>query len=229
MNLVYIVRRGDVNHELRYSLRSVARFVPDARVWVVGYRPRWLHGVEFVQGNRHHSKPLNVFDNVRIACTLEDVGDRFVLMNDDFYLLGPLDLRPLYRCTLDEHIALLAKRRDQWTQSITATKAWLATEGVSAPLSYELHIPLMVDRAKMGDALDRAATHKSAVPPQFRTAYGNLHVTRARRIPADCKVRRATDVDEIMARPLVSSSDATFPRIRPRLEALFPEPSPFER
>lgn len=39
MDLVYIVKNSEVNEDLRYSLRSVAKFVPHNKIWIVGYKP----------------------------------------------------------------------------------------------------------------------------------------------------------------------------------------------
>lgn len=40
-DLVWIVKPGDGNEELRWSLRSAVAHVPHERVWIVGSRPGW--------------------------------------------------------------------------------------------------------------------------------------------------------------------------------------------
>jgi hypothetical protein len=41
-DLVYVVREGDRNNELRHSLRSVVANVPHRLVWIAGYKPGWV-------------------------------------------------------------------------------------------------------------------------------------------------------------------------------------------
>lgn len=36
MDLVYIVKEDENNEELRYSLRSVAKYLPQNKIWIVG-------------------------------------------------------------------------------------------------------------------------------------------------------------------------------------------------
>ena len=48
MDLVYIVKNSEVNEDLRYSLRSVAKFVPHDKIWIVGYKPSWVQNVEYL-------------------------------------------------------------------------------------------------------------------------------------------------------------------------------------
>ncbi len=41
-DVVYVVRPGDKNEELRYSIRSVIANLPHRKVWIAGYKPTWL-------------------------------------------------------------------------------------------------------------------------------------------------------------------------------------------
>jgi hypothetical protein len=102
--VAYYVRRGDANPELRYSLRSLSN-LPHGRVLIVGHKPAWVTGVEHISGNRRHSIEANAVDNLRLACSGLD-ADRFVVMNDDFYIMSPLDSVPaLHEGHLDERIS----------------------------------------------------------------------------------------------------------------------------
>ena len=47
MDIVYVVRPGDENEALRYSLRSLAN-IPHRTVWIAGYRPKWCYGIVYV-------------------------------------------------------------------------------------------------------------------------------------------------------------------------------------
>lgn len=228
-DVVYLVRTGEMNNELRMSLRSLVN-LPHGRVWFVGHKPRWATGIEHIEGNRHgRSKALNVLDNVRLACEHPDISDRFVMMNDDFFILQPNpDLGPWVRCTLDHHAdVLVAGREDSWAKSIRNTRDWLKAEGYAEPMSYEYHFPVVLEKAAMVDAIERVGRFGHPHPPQWRTIYGNLYIGPAEQVQ-DCKVKKSHDLDAVMGRPMISTTDGSFPTIRSRLKALFPDPSPYE-
>ena len=56
--------------------------------------PPGCTGVEHVPGNRAKSTEANAVDNLRLACEAVD-ADRFVVMNDDFYVMSPLRRVPV--------------------------------------------------------------------------------------------------------------------------------------
>jgi hypothetical protein len=85
-------------------------------------------------------------------------------------------------------------------------------------VNYELHIPMVIDKATMLAALD--------IGQDMRTVYGNLAGYAATTVP-DVKLRRIGDPWPEGA-TFVSTNMATFRRHRARLEALFPDPSPAE-
>ena len=102
-DVVYFVRKGDQNEELRYSLRSLVN-LPHRKVWIVGHTPAWVTGVESIPGNVFREKWWNVVDNLRLAA-LHVKAEQFVVMNDDIFLMRPPSLAPCYRGPLVEQIA----------------------------------------------------------------------------------------------------------------------------
>jgi hypothetical protein len=47
-DVVYVVRPGNRNEELRYSLRSIAAHLPHRRVWLAGFCPSWVRNISFI-------------------------------------------------------------------------------------------------------------------------------------------------------------------------------------
>ncbi len=173
-DLVYVVRPGDVNDELRYSLRSVAENLPHRRVWVVGHMPPWLRDVHHLPTVQSDTKYRNSTGNVRAACEHPEVSDPFVLMNDDFYVLKHTPFIPaLHRGRVDK-VATEYEARYGWSkylEGMEQTRELLAELGVTDPLSYELHVPMTVEKEHMLEALSLGA----ALPVLHkRTLYGNL-------------------------------------------------------
>src|SRR4029079_15582575 len=95
-DIVYPVRRGDWNLELRYSLRSLVN-LPHARVILVGYVPSWANpdiGLIRDQGKEApwHASAMHLLyamDQIR------DLSDPLYLFNDDFYVMQPTDQIPI--------------------------------------------------------------------------------------------------------------------------------------
>ena len=167
-----MVRPGDENEELRYSLRSVAAHVPHDRVWIAGHMPSWVTGVGHIPTEQSSTKWANSTGNVRAACEHPDVSERFLLFNDDIFVMQPLPggVPVLNRGPLDEVINQHGDRRwSRYVLGMEATRTRLAAHGYSNVLSFELHVPLPVEKTLMLKALDLGAGirvwHK-------RTAYG---------------------------------------------------------
>ena len=212
LDVVYYVRPGERNEELRYSLRSLAN-LPHERVWVIGHKPSWVAGVEYVRGNGGHSPQHNAVHNLLLACdAVED--ERFLVFNDDFYLMEPVTEVPLW------HAGPLSQAAR--SGSLRLALARLLALGFTDPIAWSLHIPLPVQRAKLAAIL---ATLTGRSVPEWRSMYGNISGDRGERA-ADVKVRRRSD--PVPSGPFLSSSDATFPVLARLLAARFPHPSPYE-
>lgn len=227
MDIVYPVRPGETNNELRYSLRSLEANYPDhGTVWVVGFKPSWLTGVGFIKGNPTGNPQTNVYANVLAAMRHPDVADDVVVFNDDFFVTAPIDsVTTLYRGTLDEHLALprLRTSTSWWKESLTVTKVCLQSVGVANPLSYELHVPMPCKKQLMRETLEWFAGVTPANPPQWRSLYGNLHVETPTRMK-DCKAFSNGRVHE----PFHSTTDTSWRHFKAALSARFPDPSRYE-
>lgn len=227
MDIIYPVRDGDDNDELRYSLRSLAANYPHGRVWIVGHKPEWVQGVEFIPGNRFGGRGnANVYDNILLACNNPEISSRVVIFNDDFFVTEPVDGIPaMYRSTLMEHIALPRVQRDTsgWRQSLVTTRGCLQARGIANPVSYELHMPFVADRRKMADILQAFRHVTPANPPQWRSLYGNL-CRIGGEIRKDVKCFNADD----LFRPFHSTEDRSFQFFRRILHELFPDPCRYE-
>lgn len=224
---VYFCKPGDSNEELRYSLRSLDRHARPDEVWIVGYTPTWVQNVTSVRGNRYPDKEWAVRDNVLIIAEHPDLPDDVLVMNDDFALMRPYTFVSEHRGPLREQIGQLNNSGSWWGRSLCTTLDWLESVGHPDPLSYELHKPLMVNRAKMAGALHRS---EAVFPiPQWRTVYGVLN-----EIPAvlgeDCKVRQPEEPFDKKA-PLLSTDDRAFAQgaVGEFIRSKFNKPCKYER
>lgn len=219
LDVVYFCRAGE-NEELRFSLRSLGN-MPVRNVWVFGAWPSWYTGprVRVSQNGFKHE----VTDRaMTAACEHPEISDRFVMMNDDFYVMKPGGLPEaahmgpiagvLARYAADgitpENSGYLRRMRD--------TLRVLHERGIQEPLSYELHTPMVVDKLGMLGA--------TRTRGQQRSMYGNLARLGGKRM-ADVKVYG----DEPLPRGRwLSTSDRTIKRLAAMLAERFPDPSPWE-
>src|SRR4051812_33004749 len=91
-SVVYVNKVDEVNEELRYSLRSIAKNLPHAEVWVTGYPPPWVRNVRSIDVERPKgwTKYTSSTDNLRAAVEHPELPDDCLLMNDDFFVLRPV-------------------------------------------------------------------------------------------------------------------------------------------
>ena len=225
-DLVYVCRNGE-NEELRYSLRSVARNLPHGRVWIFGGWPAWIEGVKTITTEQAGVRFANTTNAVRLACEHSAVSDPFVLMNDDFFVMQPLDSVPvLNRGPISKVISDYERRHmggSAYAMGMRHTCDLLVSLGFENPVSYELHVPLLVHKAAMLEALSMGQGVKVL---HKRSMYGNLARLSGATVP-DVKVyRTGADVPQ---GPFASCQDNTLPTVLPVLRYLFPLPCAYER
>lgn len=228
-DVVIPVREGAVNEWLRYSLRSLAAHLPHGRVWLVGHRPRWAVNIEHLPTPQTGTKFQNSTGAVRAACEHPDVSEQFVLSNDDMFLMHPQSggmpvlHRGLVRDVEAHHAALGS---GTYLRGMRETAALLADLGYPHPLSYELHVPMPVDKAGMLEALE-LGRHVDAL--HKRTLYGTL---------AEIGGQQIEDVKILHRAPTGYGPDSLFlstmpdaftnGRVGQFIRDAFPEPSPYE-
>lgn len=176
MDWLLPLRDGNDNEEARYAIRTWvanAELGEDDRLVTVGFCPTWLEPDLHLPGNAHRTGPLNVYTNVRDACTSGKLGEHVIVANDDMYAIAPVDVSLIYyRATLAEHVNALPQKTTWWASSLRLTYAYLRKREVEVPLSYELHRPLLVETERMGQILTDA--WHGGIPVQWRSVYANL-------------------------------------------------------
>lgn len=229
LDIVIPVRAGTTNEHLRYALRSFAANLPHGRVWIVGARMPWLRNVEHIPTRQSGHKFANTTAAVRAACEHPKVSDRFILCNDDFFVMKATpEVVPLHRgpiIAVEQYYRRI--RSGRYLRGMTETRRLIEKLGYPAPLSYELHVPLVVDKNVMLAALDIAAKHRLAVVHK-RSLYGNLAAIGGTRL-RDVKVLTRGGSYQRQGRYLSTMPD-TFRSgmVGRQIRAAFPVASPYE-
>lgn len=218
-DIVYICRDGQ-NEELRYSLRSLTN-VEHGEVWVIGGRPDWYVG-EFIQSSQKDRKLTNARRALRAACTDDRISDPFLYFNDDFYAMKPGGrVRAHHRGPIRD-LAAAMPFRSAYTANMLVTASMLERLGNKKPISYELHVPMLMRKAQMLEVLDMIEEHGGG---QERSLYGNLAGIGGTRIN-DVKIY--TEDDPMPRGRWLSSSDKSFHLLQGYLMEHFDRPSDWE-
>lgn len=227
MDVVYVNRDGG-NPELAYSLRSLKN-VPHHNVWVVGGAPYWLNTdtVRYLPRPQSGSPYTATMDHIMVACCNLEVSDPFMLWNDDFYAMKPVQVQTLHRGRLADLIRQYSMQRTPWSKGMADAYRVLAGFDLDDPVSYENHIPMIIHKEVMRSAVRVVQRLKMGEFSHLRTLYGNMADLGGVEAPDVKMVRRS---DPFPKGPWLSSGDATFrATVEPVLRYLFPDLSPYER
>lgn len=179
-DIVYLIRPGENNEEFRHSLRSLEKNFPNhGTIWIVGYCPLWINkeNVRVIYKTQVRQKWVNTDNNLKVACRHPDISDDFILMNDDFFIMQPIDEIPrLNRGSISEVIKQHEGKSNSeaYAWSMRHTTVLLQKMGIKDPLSYELHVPMIINKEKY---LEAVAIRNKLEPTvgriNKRTLYGN--------------------------------------------------------
>lgn len=220
MDLVYICRDGD-NEELRYSIRSAVANIPHDNIWVFGGKPDWYIG-NHVRLKQNGFKYDNARANLAAIARHYDVSKDFVLMNDDFYAIRPVEtVEPMHRGLMQKHLDMIQVNLG-YKELVQETFDTLIRIGVEQPLSYELHVPMVMNKDRLAKII--------RMPGLWRSLYGNIYGIGGEEY-LDVKVHNTIDIDSLMKNPLpyISSHENTFQGILDGyFNTAFPSPSKYE-
>lgn len=95
MDVVYILGTGSLcnNEEIRYSLRALEQNMLDmGKLFIIGEDPGFLKDFTHIPARDiYKQKWQNGYSKIRMAASLAEVSDEFLLMNDDFFMLEPFN------------------------------------------------------------------------------------------------------------------------------------------
>lgn len=213
-------------NELRYSLRTLQANTPIQRVHFFGGKPRWLKTDLHTTTRQRGDKWANSRVNLLASLDSDEVSDPFILMDDDFYILKPVDPLPVWHGgPVRQWLADLGARyaNHKYVRWGYRTDAVLKKLGYDSPLWFDLHTPLLVHKDAMREALRIDEKHSGTLHP--RTLYGNIAGLKAVRAPVhDVKVRA------VPGTIYASSANATWERspLGQHIRAKFTKPSRWE-
>lgn len=213
-DVVYVVRPGEWNEELRYSLRSLEN-LPHDRVIVVGSAPDWCK-VDRIPTSPTGDKYQRASGNLIAACQDDVISDPFYFFNDDMYVMLPIEEVPvLHNGSLENLLKKRAKAK--------ATLELLQSYGIKDPVAYDgLHVPMPIHKALLLEAWDKGKHLKVCY---IRSLYGNLASI------GGVSYDNAKCHQDYEYRMFLSTSDNGFANgeVGSYIRGCFPEKSPYEQ
>jgi len=207
--------------ELRYSLRSVAKYHPKAEVTIVGWKPDWCEPDRFIPyADQKRPKGLNTFHKLKTACEQLEQGC-YVLMCDDFMLLRPHLHTMYYFKTLKDRVS----RSSSYSRELFSNTMKLCS---ADSLCFDTHNPMTFESGLMLSVLNRYERNLGAIGLSYQTLYGNIE-HRIRKQPSmNSKVSSLTAVP--VNQPCISTNDGCFTDGDNRLlKGLYPNKSKWEK
>lgn len=224
MDYVYICRKGE-NEELRYSLRSIEKNMPEGRVWVFGYRPDWYIG-DFIKVDDVGSKFENIRNCISVVAKDKNISENFILMNDDFFALKKINVLENFHGGLLENKIIKykeSKMSPKYIKLLELTMRQLQKSGITNPIDYDIHVPMIMNKIILNKAIDIAFFPRSA--------YGNLAKINGKKI-TDVKIYTKEKIKLDILKydnSFISTEDNSFLILKNNiLEKLFFECSKFE-
>lgn len=222
MDFVYTCRDGE-NEELKYSIRSVINSFPDATIWVAGGKPDWYVG-NYIKVDQDRTSHVNQLANFIAVCNSEEIANNFILMNDDFFIINKINKIEyfnggLLQDKIDLYQDLVGD--NSYVRRLMQTISRLHKYKIDSPIDYELHVPFPVEKDKFKAVLDKDGRFN------WRSIYGNIFQVGGKQIK-DVKVYDSGNLTKKSfdyinnESDFLSSLDASFNKIKPLLQELFP-------
>lgn len=223
---VYICRPGQ-NEELRYSIRSVTVFYPNAKIWVVGGKPDWYAG-NYIEVPQNSNSFKNVRNSLAAIIDVDEIPDDVIIMNDDFFFLKRVTKIPFYVSgTLTDKIANYDDNgiSPSYVARLIDLKRH-CKRFKEEPLDFELHVPIQINKK----LLSRVVRDNV----MWRSNYGNRFAKETKTI-RDVKVYPKSQYNFnsydylSFKHPFISTQDDSFEKVKEELlEKMFPAPSQYE-
>jgi hypothetical protein len=233
-DIVYVLGKGSVydNLELRYSLRSIEKFILNfSTVYVVGERPSWITGVVHLPyPDRWRCKERNIKEKIEMACYIPQVSQKFLHVHDDHFALQSCEasMVPYYAAGSLMDLSRSIKAKNGYVYSVQNT---IKALGLLQSFNFDVHTPIIYDKDQFLSVMDRYDWDKLR-GYVVKSLYGNTLAIQPVQL-RDVKIRHnwplSGVVEQLRGRPWWSVGDGGLTeQLRELLKELYPEKSRFE-
>jgi hypothetical protein len=191
------------NQELKYSLRSVEKYVTGFRnIYLIGFKPPFINDkiIHVMQEDHpYHCKERRIMEKFLFACSIPGISDKFLMFNDDYFFTKPVDATkiPFYNKGNLYNSFIKRKPGNLYRQSLENTYNAL-TEKEFETRHFDVHYPMYYDKKKFPEVM---AMYDWNIRAGYvvKSLYANsLKIKGAYR--ADCKIQKSHDKKEVLER-----------------------------
>lgn len=214
MDVLYYIGDGSSHHnlELRLSLRTLEKHCKDVeRVFIVGNRPEFLQNVEYFWVEDKGKWYQNAVTKT-VAAIKNGISDKFLLMNDDFFLTKDLDENYPYYNKGD----IPETPQNDYYKVVVNTRKYL--KSIGKPYKhYGVHCPMVIDKDKY-----MSLEEHFGKPMSIRCLYGNMFCEGV-----ETKDNKGDEFKQ--SKQGCFSSKPCAKDVLKEIEKKYPEPSKWER
>jgi len=221
------------NNETRFSLRSIEKNLEQAgNIFIIGACPHFINRetITFIEfPDQDHNKLINALDKIDEACNNSAISEKFILMNDDFFILKPTEeVKTFSRGTLKEAKERHSTKAGYYYRAICDTINFLEKIGYTDPIDYETHTPMIFEKNKFIEAADEIRKQRKGL--LFRSVYGNMFKVPAE-VRIDVKTYSILNIEKSMDNDLISTTDkiVLHPRFQNIIKRMFHTRSQWEK
>ncbi len=237
IDIVYVLGKGSKwqDNELRYSLRSVEKYLSDYRnVYVIGECPEWAQNVIHIEyEDTHKNRESRIALKVLRSCQEQSISNRFLFMNDDHFFLSECSAVtfPYYKKMHLQDEASIPNLNHVYKTSINNTIEVLLEKGFGTH-NFDIHTPIVYYKDKFKDVFDLYDWDKQysyVVKSIYANSVG-VHGTHM----DDCKIMKQQTETELayilLSRKIFSISDGAInASLKKTMDRIYPLPSRYEK
>jgi len=227
-DVLYVLGSGSQydNLELRLSLRSLEQNCKDlGRVFIVGYKPKWIQNVVYLDEQDNLEREKNVFKKVLRACE-SGISENFLFMNDDFYMMKPFNIES-YPYFVNGFVRYVANP-SRWQEIFNKTIVYLQEKTKKDDiLDFCVHCPILYSTEKflsLKSLYEKTIKDKCGYSP--RLLYGNLFVKDTIK-SVDCKLWDSNLIQDNLQGCISTKDDCE--EVLKQLEMIYNTSSKYER
>lgn len=248
IDFVYLIKPGDSGKELKYSLRSISKYYPNNKIWIVGYKPTDIININYLPIKEENKKWKNLVNDLIETCKCEEISENFIYMNDDFFCINPtislddivfsnmglLDIRTQRYKNTKKHL-------NGWQKAFANTYDLLEKLKVKKPYyDYEPHLPLLINKEKFLEVMSLPEVKEFLNTNKvlhYRSLYRNYDKIETNiSFDKDCKIlgKKDTSNEKIKICGWLSTADGlinnpNFPYLNKLLRQYLSEPCEYEK
>jgi hypothetical protein len=239
IDIVYVLGSGSKweNNEIRYSLRSVEKYLQNYRnIYIVGERPDFLQNIIHIPAEDLWHPSRNILEKILKACRTQEISSKFMFMNDDHFLLQETNA-PTYPYYHSGELAtdLVKYTPGNWYKNYLQETIAALKEKNLTTANYDCHTPIIYHKKWFIEKLQAFDFTKKIL---IKSAYANSWAHPSEYIK-DCKIKGWKSEQElnkmISGQHIFSTGDQCLADAKTRrsavkvfLEKSFPQKSRYE-